>query len=423
MRKIIRKYKYHVLTLLIVTLFIFFRLHNLVYTVNIGSDQGMQLLEIERLYKSRKVSLIGPPSSLSVNGKNFFVGSASYYFPMIPLVLSDWNLFSVTYELIILQLVSMVTVMAALSLPKKASWYYGILFSTFPLAVYTSQFFWSPNFLIPVSGVTLALVISISRNSKGIALLTLGVLLGLGLQLHYSFFLTILLVCILLILRKTVSKAGSLFLFSGMMIGFLPIVIFEIRHDFYNTAVFFEYFRNNYSSGLIGKFQQYYLFTLIPFLLWGIAQFLEYMERKHRAISIILCTVYITWTMAILLPKPSHGYGMVEGWNYPGIMKIKSIIIHRNNNPYNIADLLTGDTRAMALRFLLNKESVKPLGETEYPSARFLYVYSRNSQEKIISGNLWEIDSIKPVKLVNTWHIQNGIYLYLLEKDTGEIKN
>ena len=70
----------------------------------------------------------------------------------------------------------------------------------------------------------------------------------------------------------------------------------------------------------------------------------------------------------------------------------------------------------MAIRYLVTIAGKPPLGVTEYPSAKTLFIYSKVPIEQILKGHLWEIDSVKPVKVVKKWPLQNDIYLYMVEK-------
>jgi len=109
---------------------------------------------------------------------------------------------------------------------------------------------------------------------------------------------------------------------------------------------------------------------------------------------------------------------MPVGWNLPGIRQTVAYIAADNpQGRFGVAAMLDGDTRAMPYRYLLEaKYSKIPLGVEEYPLSQTLYVITRESAEKIITNPVWEISSIQPTKVTQTWKLQNEVLLHKLEK-------
>lgn len=127
-------------------------------------------------------------------------------------------------------------------------------------------------------------------------------------------------------------------------------------------------------------------------------------------------TIFIVYSLIKELPTPLGGFKMVEGWNYQGIKKAEQIMLQENKTDYNVVDILTGDSRALAIRFLLTRDGKPPMGVVDYPRAKALFVYSKVSSDIILKGELWEVGSAMPLTLTKEWNLQNGIKLYLLEK-------
>ena len=92
------------------------------------------------------------------------------------------------------------------------------------------------------------------------------------------------------------------------------------------------------------------------------------------------------------------------------------IIISENKKNYNIANLLSGDTRAQDLRYLLTINNNPPMGVEDYPAADWLFVVSRYDRLKTKNDPVWEISSFTPSEILEVWPIQNGINLYLMKK-------
>lgn len=418
--------------LFIIISFLFLRFYHLEESLTVGTDQGMHLLEIHRLFHERKISLIGPVSSFTVYGRNFFFGPATYYLSMPFLALSNWNPFSVSYFMIFLQLAAFLILYRTLRrrFPKIAL-YYALIFTFSTTAINYSRFLWNPNLMIPASTLLLAVLISIkSKSHKALWFGVIGFLLGLGLQFHYSYVLAIMLTVIWLIVRKKLNLVSFISIVIGFAVGFFPIILFDLRHNFYNLSTIIQFVIVKFdktNTSLVytpGYIPEYYSFSILPFIYFFISLFLIKLREINRYLPLFLFAGYITFSLTKVLPVPSSGFISATDWNYYGVNKAKQIIIFENKEKYNIVDLLTGDTRAIYLRALLTLAGKKPMSIDEYPDSKYLFIYSRVPIDRLLAGSLWEMDVMRPLEVVKTWYLQNGIYLYLLKgaKATSYIK-
>lgn len=420
-------HKEKIIFILFITCFLFLRLFHFRASLNYGSDQGLELLDIYQLYQSHKITLIGPPSSFVVEGRTFFVGSALYYLLMPLLIIFHWNPVSISYLLIILQLIIYVWLYRVLKKRYPKSWVpaiFSIIYIFSPTMVEYSRFFWNPNFLIPLSGCILTLLLTLDNKTKirDWKLIVIGFLLGLGMQFHYSFFLAILATIAWLILSHKITLKYLILIGIGWTVGFSPLIIFELRHNYYNLRTLMLFITQK-NGGLVGKAPlNYYFFALIPFIIFIISWLGEKMRKANQIVVVIILMGFIVYSLTKILPTPKGGFTLPPGWNYEGMTKVEQIILQENKKNYNIVDILTGDTRALGLRYLLTISGNPPISYLDYPKAQYLYVYSKVPYYKIAQGTLWEIDSVKPIKLVHAWNIQNGINLYLVEKTSTSIK-
>lgn len=407
-------------------LFLFGRFYHLLPSLNFGSDQGFGILEMYRLYQTKQITLIGPSSSLSVNGQNIYVSSLVYYLSLLVLMISNWNPLGISYFIILLQLISFLFIYNVLlqryphsSLP----YFFSILYIFSPTMINYSRFSWAPNYLIPISTVILILLQKLNNKNKSsfLLLLTIGVFLGIGLQFHYSFFLIVMVTFFWIISTKKLNLYYFGLVLSGIVIGFFPIILFEMRHDFHNLRTLLVVFQALGSKGNLHSdfLQLHYFLSLFPFIFFFISYFLAIVYRKNKIIPLVLITGYFILSLRQILPIPGSGFTMPDGWNYEGLLKTRDIILSEKKKEFNIVDLLSGDTRAYALRALLTLAGTPPKDITSYPSSTSLFLYTREPIEKILAGSLWEIDSAKPLRINKKWPIQNGVSLYLLEKSAS----
>lgn len=413
--------KEYIFILVVVFIFLFLRLFHLPASLNFGSDQGFGILEMKRLWETKQVTLIGPSSSLTISGQYVYASSLVYYLSLFVLLLSGWNPLSLSYFLIGLHLFAFLLLFGVLlhTFPKSHLPHFFALFFTFSsVMVDYSRFSWAPNYLIPISCIVLIFLLKLQGKRISLLLLSLGFLLGVGLQFHYSFFLVILLSFVWILSIKKIHIHTVLLITGGFAAGFSPVLLFDLRHNFHNFRTLLLFFRTTGGEGSLGLgiVQPHYFLSLFPFLFFFLSQFLVFLHKKSIYLAGIIIGAYILFSLSRILPVPSAGFTMPSGWNYPGLLHARDIILSQHKKEYNVVDVLSGDTRAYALRSLLTISGDPPMDVAAYPSSKALFLYTREPIDTILSGSLWEIDSAKPLHLTQKWHIQNGIFLYLLEK-------
>lgn len=418
----------NIFLLILIFFFFFIRFWNLENSINFGTDQGLAIMESYKLFQTKKITLIGATgSSWTVSGRYIFFASYPYFLYLPILIISHWNPLSLSYLFICLNfLVLLFAYFTIVKYLKNKS--LAIIFSTIftftSLLIYHSQFVWSPNLLIIISTLSISLLIILgkTKRNKNIFLFLTGMILGIGTAIRFSFLGAIILAFIWIYRLQWLKLKHNVIISLGFLLGFSPLIIFDLRHDFYNlkTVLIILTSAKNIPDSPVFKLNFHYLLPFVPFIIYLVSKILVRAGKINKLIPIIFLSAVIINSLKTILPLPSHGYNMTTGWNYKGIKKLDVIIRYENLNGYNLVDLLTGDTRAMALRSLLTVADKPPLGITDYPATDYLFVYSKDGIEKILSGSLWEVDSVRPVKLTKEWNIQNGISLYLLERQKSK---
>lgn len=416
--------KYFILSIIAFTaLFFFVRIFHIEESLNFGSDQGATLLETYNLFQEKKITLISQTgSSFTSGGRYIFFSSFLYYFLLPILLIFRWNPLSVSYFLMFLQFVSLCFIIFCLWKKNlKKAIIFALLFIFNPLMIEHSRFLWTPNFLVPLSNIILALILLSPKNKPASVrvLIIIGFLFGLGFGLNYSYILVIGVSVIWLKIRKCFTGPNFLFIFLGFIIAMSPLILFELRHNLYNLRTLVFILQEKRKTNPIQYFQLHihYLLALFPFIMLIASEAVLRLKRSNKYLAYFILVAYIVHSLSQTLSYKTHGYNMVEGWNYPLILKTKNIILSQKLDNYNIVDLLTGDTRAMAIRFLLTVNGNPPKKVTEYPDSENIYVYSRVPIGEILTGSLWEIDVIKPVTVVKNWQIQDDIRLYLITRE------
>ena len=400
------------LFLLIFTIiFIGIRIVNLHEVVNFGPDQGRDFMEARQIYLTKQLTLIGPPSEYTIDGRQFFFGPAPYYIILPALVISNWDPLAVSYFLIAINTIALFV--SSFFLYKythdKITVISFIVFCTFfPHFVTESQSYWNSHFMLPLS-ILLIPLLSISKSIQSrlpLYFSLVGFIFGLGLQFHYSFIFTIVLALIWLVKNKKITVHTTLLILCGFLLGFSPLIIFELRNNFYNTQTFLKVITSSKASSEF-TFHSFYFISVIPFLFLFMSILLAKMRKFNNIFMLLFLIIFACWSTFYLATqkKPELTFSELE--------KISQIILSDSPNDFNIVDQMTGDNRALALRFLLTRSN-EPMNETAYPNATTLYVYSNKPVNELLKNPIWEIASANTTKVSQTWTVDNNLSLYKL---------
>ena len=202
----------------------YLRLYMIAGYMTFLGDEGRDVLVVMHMIVNHKFTLLGPTASVG----GFFLGPI-YYYLMVPFLWA-WKLNPVG-PAIMVALFGIATVYLVFKVGKEfISPFAGLvaasLYALSPLVIAYSRSSWNPN-LVPF--FSLLLVYLVYKQKYLVA----GIVLGIGLQLHYLF----LFMFVVVGLWMGVTKAWKniVFVFLGFLIGYSPFLAFEIRHGFPNT--------------------------------------------------------------------------------------------------------------------------------------------------------------------------------------------
>jgi hypothetical protein len=413
-------------TLVICIVFILLRTLHLPESIGFGSDAGRDYLVIWNLFQNKDITLLGPPSQYSFNGKEFFFGPAPYYVMLPGLLIGNWDVIFSSYYLIFINLaifvIGLFILERGLKKDEKFVLYpYAIFCAVTPVFVDYSRTYWNPYFMLPISMILVPLLVLVRHRIMGIWLAVLfGFLFGIGMQFHYSFIFTIAVSLIFLLRYRKLKMANIGFIVIGFIIGFSPIIIFELSKAFYNTRTIIEVLTNWEKSVGPSNFPFYYFISLLPFVFILISYGLSLISKRSKLYPFAFLVLYMTISLLFIIPVPTHGYGMVEGWNYITLKRMADAISNDKPQSYNVVDQLTRDNRAMALRYLLTTRNNAPKSIYAYDTSNTLYIYSNEPLSTLLSNPNYEIRSALPLKLIDTKHITEKIYLYTLGEATPQ---
>jgi len=212
----------------------YLRLYKISLYMTFLGDEGRDVLIVKRMIVDGKWTLLGPTASVG----GFFMGPIYYYF-MAPF-LWLWN-FSPVGPAVMVALFGIATIGLVYGVGKRM---FGTetglvasgLYALSPLVISYSRSSWNPN-IVPFFGILLFFFLwDVVASNHWRRVFWIGIILGIGLQLHYTFLALFVVAAIWFLLygrnRSHIKhySAGM----TGFLIGFFPFLAFEVRHGFMN---------------------------------------------------------------------------------------------------------------------------------------------------------------------------------------------
>lgn len=268
MKRFFLQHWHHVLLVCIVFLAAYLRLYKVSEYMTFLGDEGRDMLVVKRMIVDHKFTLLGPTASVG----GFFLGPIYYYF-MVPFVwVSGLNPASAAVMVALFGIATVVLLYKAgkdmmdVSVGLMAA----LLYSVSPLVISYSRSSWNPN-VVPF--FALALVYLLWSTGKDLSVRTLffiGVILGIGIQLHYLFLFLFPVVAVWFLLYGRSKKYLKMYAFGmlGFLVGYAPFLAFELRHGFPNTTSIIRFLLAGSDTGfLASKFMA--IVTDVSFRLFG----------------------------------------------------------------------------------------------------------------------------------------------------------
>lgn len=483
--KILRFLKGNGIIIFILLLAAFLRFYQIEAKTTFLGEQGRDLLIAKDILFFEKLTLLGPPTSLS---PNIHFGPFYHYFNAFWLAIFRLNPLgpAIGFGFLSLLACGFLYLTAQNYGFKKAGLFTSLLFAVSPLMIRYGQSMFNSYFLV---SFTIFSFWSISkfwgRRQKSWLFLS-GLFAGIAFQanfLAYGFLLAIF--SWPAFFKKDFLK-NILYFFSGVLLAVLPYLTFEARHAFFNLkgflvwigqsgtsernfnfwlslpTVFYKtvYYslgnQNNFLTLLLlifsliclifffgqkkkdsflkiiclfwfftalgvsfyhGELLDHYLGAIYPFVfLWFGYLFTKLISFKN-GFFFFLCFIFLViLQLTAFRFKTGNGWEMPSGWNMKATKQSVKIIAEDAPDRFNIANLLDGDTRAYAYRYLISLSGKEPLGVEEYPTTEVLYVIAREDENKILNYPVWEIYSLGSVRIGKVWPIKEDVKIFKLVK-------
>ena len=300
--------------LIILCLAAFLRLYRIQDYMTFLGDEGRDVLVTYNILHGH-LTLLGPTSSVG----GFFLGPIYYYFMAPFLLLFNYNPVgpAVMVALFGIATVWLIYKFCGDLFNQKIGIIAATLCAVSPLVISYSRSSWNPN---PLPFFTLlalyVLYKALEKNSRKLLFLV-GILLGIAMQLHYLTLFLGVIVFAYVILNQVIdnkkqwvktfliSAKQNVIIFAGFIIGWSPLLAFEIRHNFLDFRNISNFILHSGNTGVNTNF--FYTIYDVFFRLFGRLVFYFPAKEQLKLYSSsllgfwILCTIVVALISVFLL--------------------------------------------------------------------------------------------------------------------------
>lgn len=267
-----------------------------------GFDQGREYLIVQDIVENRNLRLIGTPLGAGSAGlQGIFHGPVYYYLLAIPYVIFSGDPAGGT---VFMFTIGTLSVVAAFFLGRCLFGKYGgLVFMTLvgisPLFVAQSRFLWSPYPSTLFIIIALIFTFNLRKSYKNVffAAFFSSFIYNFELAIALPLCIAVLLYSVYVFRLKFLNYA---FLFAGLILGLLPMLLFEVRHSFmavrgilsyiisgeknekYNFIASLMDHLNSFGNHLVDTFLSIDIYPILLIILFLPAAFLLFKEKnKH----------------------------------------------------------------------------------------------------------------------------------------------
>jgi hypothetical protein len=387
------------------------RFYNFSNRFTYGPEQARSLY-VSAKYVSDKPSLLGQ-EYFRVNsyGHKIFSG-ALFNYSLVPLlVISDYHPELITAFFALLNIFTGVVLFILVDkiFRDKLLAVFSLIFFLFnDVMIYHSLFIWNYNFLPLVGILTAYLLYEYFKKTSLKTLFLLGVINGIGFSLQVLY-LPIIVICFLAAVLKNRQKLASVLIFtSGVILGNLPMFVFDLRHNFYQIKTLLRYLLDTINGGSDAGYSYYYLLPLWPIAILLFSKFVQLIWTKSKIAGAVVTCVYLIMSLLSNNVDFVRPTGMEKGLTYRDVEHTAKIISEDVSGEFNVVSLIDFDKRGYILRYLIRYIYGKTMKrDEEYPTSDVVYALSEKSYD-FNTSDVWEIKSVCPCATLSLGSVGEG---------------
>jgi 4-amino-4-deoxy-L-arabinose transferase-like glycosyltransferase len=395
------------------------RFYNFSNRVVYGPEQGISLISAAN--NLIKPSLLGIPYLLrqTGNGLNLFT-SPFFGYTLIPFILIfNFDPIKITsiFAIINVLIGILIFFVSKKIFGKEVSIFSTIVFLFNSRMIYHSMFIWTSNYM-PLIGILTIYCLSklLKEKKNSVWLILLGLLSGIGFGIQYFYLLMIIPIFIYIFIISKNKFKTILFFIIGTLIGELPTVIFDLKHNFYHLKTLFIYFADTLKNTSQSQISYYHFLALWPLFAIFTGYILWLIYKRNRILSILILFLYLIININSKLVSFTKPVGMPNGLKAKDIIMSAKIINDIQKVNFNVSVLGNFDNRGYVLRYLLeNQFHTKVDPPEKYTDTGQLFVLALKSYN-FNDPDIWELRTFKPYNVNLIKEIGDGWGLYELSK-------
>lgn len=395
-----------------VLIFILVRSLHFTAGLNFSVDQASDSLKGLELLRDHKITLIGTHTGFSYQGRLLFQGPLFIYTYMAYNLLGRFDPILSSY--IFMLTGSLAIIPLYFGMKRLANRYAAIVaviaYSLTPYFINYTKFMWNPNFQLIFTPLLIYCFSRFNEKKSFRWLLATSTVAGALLQYHYQFVIIISALGLYLLYQENKFK-NVLTLFLGIMIGFSPVILFEIRHDFYNlrtVILFIQHFNEVFLSSGGKPISPHFFLSVSLVALSIILVLLKKFVNKYIVVGAVILLLPFS---VQYLKQPNRMYNSDIPWRFEDELKVYGIIKKFDLKETNVSHLDYNNT-AEVQKYLLARDG-KP-HSSDYYTNRYLFAVSKTNM--LDSYKAYEISTFSPRTVVQSWPISTTYTLYLLER-------
>lgn len=283
-------YRNWLILIAILLVFLFGRFFRLDQRIIFDWDQERDAQTVSEIL-SGKLTLLGPRV---LGPDKFFLGPYFYYLLAPFYRLSHLHPQGMVYFLLVYNLVFFGLAYWVLKklFSQKTAIIFLLLWSVNRAAIGADTVSWNPVMVPLITIIWLAIINWLAKDRRGkLNWLLLGLTLGVGVNFHFQIIFLGLLTVIFLIWAKKINFRGALTALVGFGTAFLPLILFDLRHNFLNTHLFLDFIKGGGNGGE--------LFAWLPVL----TNFLSGFSGLNLKAFLTLALVIVFLLLALLVAK------------------------------------------------------------------------------------------------------------------------
>lgn len=381
-----------------------FRFYNFANRMTFSSEQGLALLTSGD-YLTKGFSFLGQQTFLRTTSSGHIIFSGAIYnHSLTPLLkIFNYDPYPITIIFALINFLGglvLYFVTRKVTKSKKIALFTFFFYLTSAMMIVHSMYIWILHYLPVVFGLTILSCFFVVRKKGGwLHPILLGLYSGLGVNFEYFYAFTLGLT-FLWLLFFSISKLRDAILFIlGSLLGNYTMVLFDLRHDFYNFRQLWQYLLDTINNPGISQIDHYHFFHFWPLIFLTLGVVANKLHKINKPLTWLLCLAYLAVNLLVPQLNFRKPVDMPDKTTLKTLDHIAKVIASDKPDSFNVVSLPDANFRAYALRYLVEfRHGYRPEGVENYASIDNLYVFGyRDFKEKYSknpSSFPWEVTAL-----------------------------